>query len=170
MTLVQIGCRVRISSVILEHARAPFHECFSNHLNAMKLSKVQKSSAMKRFVENFYDDACLAKIRNKTEFDSLVLYFRNFKDNYICNERGRCRNECFRCMEFKRCMCKKYHSKKDTRALSSEEAKVELLKRILYEGVFDQNQRDWGHSERIHILTSKASKEDHNKWLMESVT
>jgi hypothetical protein len=136
----------------------------------MKLSKEQKTSVMKRFVANFYNNEYLAKLRNKIEFDSLVLYFRNFKDGYVCNERGRCGNECFRCVEFRRCMCKRYHSKKDTRALSPEEAKVELLKRIIYEGVFDQYQRDWGHSERINILTSKASKEYHNKWLANSIT
>jgi hypothetical protein len=152
-----------------KHAIALSHECIHNKAYKMKLSKVQKSSAMKRFVENFYDDKYLAQIRNKTEFDSLTLYFKNFKNNYICSERGRCRNECFRCIEFRRRMCKKYHSKIDTQCLSADEAKAELLKRVLYEGVFDKKDRDWGHSERIYILTEKAVTKEKNNWLHGSV-
>jgi hypothetical protein len=75
-------------------------------------------------------------------------------------------------MGLRRQMCKHYHTNVETHAIESNDAKCELLKRLVYENVFGGrfHQRDWGHDERISILLRKSiSNTPQNKWMHDLV-
>lgn len=138
-------------------------------------TRTSKSTSIKRFVSLFFSNEYLCGIRNKTEFSALILYFNNFREKFVCastQNKNRHSCDCFRCMGFRRHMCKHYHTKVETHAIDSNDAKCELLKRLVYENVFGGrfHKRDWGHDERISILLRKSiSNNPQNKWMHDLV-
>lgn len=136
------------------------------------------STAMKKMVFDIFDEEILNTLTSFIALRKHIEHVINIKTFSVCREKKKNCTSCFRCMELKRFICKKYHSRQTTEELSPEAASIEIKKRLIYEALFgfiqlrDVTQhkwtsgRDFGHNERLYILQRKVSQSPIHKWLI----
>jgi hypothetical protein len=127
--------------------------------------------ATTEFLELMLSDDNMNKLTTLVGMKCIILYIQNYREKVVCCVKdGRCGLSCFRCINFRRIMCKTYHTETYTDMLSRSEAACELKRRLIYEVLFgmirmsDLEDGSWmedrwheGHGKRLHILWRKAS-------------